>query len=75
MSTIVDFRRWREEAARARTLSTPAESAPARMQAAPHGENTAEIILFPRKERTPRKPRRKALKRRFTLQATLRAMP
>ncbi len=75
MSTIVDFRRWREETALARLASAPAETASAPMPNAPRGENTAEIILFPRKERTPRKPRRKALKRRFTLRATARAMP
>ena len=74
MSTIVDFRRKREEAAGARLIPSAGESAPARTPAPCSGAHIAEIILFPRKERTARKPKRKPLKRRFAARPAVSAI-
>jgi hypothetical protein len=70
MSTIVDFRRRREEAADARLIPAAQEAAPG----AQAGGHIAEIILFPRKERAARKAKRKAMKRRFAPKPAASAM-
>jgi hypothetical protein len=64
MSTLVDLRRWRIEAAPARLDQSAGAGVlqPSRAPARPDG---AEIILFPRIGRALMQRTRKSLKRRF----------
>ncbi|MEJ2117107.1 MAG: hypothetical protein P8Y67_00580 [Alphaproteobacteria bacterium] len=66
MSTIVDFRLWRDAACIARPPMPEDKSMHPAMT-----EGSADIILFPRVKRRVLKKQglRKALKRRFTLRA------
>lgn len=65
MSTVVEFRRRQEGAARARLLPSTDGNVPEGTPMPPSGEHIAEIFLLPKKGRAQARPKRKTLKRRL----------